>query len=301
MGGPERALVVGGAGFIGSHLVERLLLDGIAVEVVDDLSTGSLAHLADARALGASLKIHHLSAADDDFVGLVSLRRPDVVYHLAAAAPADAPVSAIADRWALSAAVAHAAVGAGVAKLVTVLPAIELYGQPAARDLPVKERAFAPWGLRGVTARAVVDMLTVLRQTRDLEFSALALATVYGPRQPATGTVGEVLDAALTGRSPVLVGDERCSDDYVFVDDVVDALVRAGARGSGLVINIGTGVQTTLADLWAVAAGVDASAPEFVRAPPGRPERFAVSPVRARIHLDWSPWTDLEHGLEQLR
>ena len=81
MGGPERALVVGGAGFIGSHLVERLLLDGIAVEVVDDLSTGSLAHLADARAMGASLKIHHLSAADDDFVGLVSLRRPDVVYH----------------------------------------------------------------------------------------------------------------------------------------------------------------------------------------------------------------------------
>jgi UDP-glucose 4-epimerase len=89
----------------------------------------------------------------------------------------------------------------------------------------------------------------------------------------------------------------------VFVDDAVDALVKASERGSGLVVNVGTGEQTTLRELWEmVTVGVeDAPEPDTVAERPDDLVRFAVSPVRARIHLQWSPWTDVPTGLARLR
>ena len=86
----------------------------------------------------------------------------------------------------------------------------------------------------------------------------------------------------------------------MYVDDVVDALVRGGKRGSGLVVNVGTGVQTSLRDLWRLVAP-DGPPPTFGPARPDELDRFAVSPVRARIHLGWSPWTELAEGLDALR
>ncbi len=125
---------------------------------------------------------------------------------------------------------------------------------------------------------------------------------MYGPRQdPATGVVAAMMSAARERVAPVVHGDGRQTRDFVFVDDVVDALVRAGERGSGLVINVGTGQQTSINDLWAVIAGAGAAAP--LHAPPAPDElpRFALSAVRARIHLGWSAWTELADGLAQLR
>ena len=99
---------------------------------------------------------------------------------------------------------------------------------------------------------------------------------------------------------PRLTGDGRQTRDFVYVDDVVDALFRAGQRGSGLVVNIGTGTQTALRDLWARIAP-EGGEPVLVPARPDELARFAVSPVRARIHLGWAPWTDLDEGLLTLR
>ena len=87
----------------------------------------------------------------------------------------------------------------------------------------------------------------------------------------------------------------------MFVDDVVDALVRAGQRGSGLVVNVGTGTQTSIRDLWSMVAGATAPPPLAVAGRPDELSRFAVSSARARIHLGWSPWTELADGLAQLR
>ena len=95
-------------------------------------------------------------------------------------------------------------------------------------------------------------------------------------------------------------GDGRQTRDFVFIDDVVDALVRSGGRGGGLVVNIGTGVQTSLRELWAAIAP-DGPAPTLVPARSDELLRFAASPVRARIHLAWSPWTGLDEGLSALR
>lgn len=293
------ALVVGGAGFIGSHLVDRLLADGHRVDVVDDLSRGSLGNLADARAHGGPLKIHTVDAASPDFVTLVGLRRPDVVYHLAAVPRGRPTAVMLAGAFATTVQVLEAARQHGVAKVVVALPASAIYGRPANRALPVKEGDLIPRGVRGVISRATVELLGWHREQDAIEFTALALSNVYGPRQrPDGGVVAAFAAAVHDGSSPTIAGDGRQTRDFVYVDDAVDALVRAGTRGSGLVVNIGTGEQTPVRELWERLKRPGSAAPV-----PGGPDdlpRFAVSPVRARIHLGWSPWTTLDDGLRAL-
>ena len=301
--------MVGGAGFLGSHLVDRLLAEQHTVDVVDDLSTGSLANLASARASGARtgeagmLKIHHLDACATEFASLVSMREPQVVFHLGWL-PAGRTDSATLARGVQSTLILlDAARATGVGKVVTCLPAAALYGEVPVRELPVKEgRPWAPLGATGVIAQAVVELLRVHRERHGVEFTALAMTNVYGPRQrPEGGVVAAFAAALASGEPPTIHGDGRQTRDFLFVDDAVDALVRTASRGSGLVMNIGTGTHTAIRDLWALMAGPDAAPPK-----PGRPRepedvgRFAVSPTRARIHLSWAPWTPLETGVRAL-
>ena len=297
-----KALVVGGAGFIGSHLVDRLLAGGETVDVVDDLSTGTLGNLADARSAGGTLKIHHLDVGAPEAASLLVMRQPDVVFHLTAVPRRPSGAMALGRAFTTTIALLDAARVHAIPKLVVALPATALYGSPATRDLPLKEQPLEPRGLRGVIARATVDLLATHREVDAIEFTVLALATVYGPRQrPDGGVVAALVDAAATGRPPTITGDGRQTRDLVFVDDAVDALVRSGTRGSGLVVNVGTGQQTSVRELWSLVAG--SAGPEPLKAPARADElpRFALSPVRARIHLGWSPWTTVAEGLRQTR
>jgi UDP-glucose 4-epimerase len=295
-------VVIGGAGFVGSHLVDRFLAEAIAVDVVDDLSTGSLGNLAAARAAGGALKIHHLDAATGDASTLIAMRRPDVVYHLAGVPRRPGGVADLAAAFGRVLAVLEAAREHGVPKVVVMVPATTVYGRPPARDLPVKERELEPRGIRGTVARAIVDVLQTYREQHAVEFTALAVANVYGPRQRAgDGVVASFARSAADGVPATVTGDGRQTRDFVFVDDVVDALVRAGQRGSGLVVNVGTGTQTSVRELWSMVAGATAPPPLTVAARPDELARFAVSSARARIHLGWSAWTQLAVGLVQLR
>ncbi|MGI9646198.1 MAG: NAD-dependent epimerase/dehydratase family protein [Ilumatobacteraceae bacterium] len=294
--------VFGGAGFIGSHLVDRLLAEGHAVDVFDDLSTGSLANLAEARAAGGELRIENVDAATTDADSLLGMRRPDVVYQLALLPRHDRSPVAQAAGFGAMVTLLEAARRHAIGKVVVALPASSLYGQPSVSSLPAKEGELTPRGVRGVVARAIVDLLVTAREQDAVEFSALALASVYGPHQrPDSGVVAAFQAAADAHEAPTIEGDGRQTRDFVFIDDVVDAMVRAGERGSGLVINVGTGEQTSIRELWQrVGGGVG---PEPTAAPARRDDlpRFAVSPVRARIHLGWSPWTELDDGLARLR
>ncbi len=125
---------------------------------------------------------------------------------------------------------------------------------------------------------------------------------MYGPRQrPDGGVVAALHDAARSGGTPAIVADARWTRDLLYVDDAVDALVRAADRGGGLMVNVGTGEQTSVADLWAMLApGRPVDAVATRSSGPDDLTRFAVSPVRARIHLQWSAWTTLEAGLARL-
>jgi UDP-glucose 4-epimerase len=297
-----KALVVGGAGFIGSHLVDRLLAGGETVDVVDDLSAGSLGNLADARSAGGTLKIHHLDVGTTEASSLLGMRQPDVVFHLAALPRRPAGPMALGRAFTTTLALLDAVRAHGIQKVVVALPATALYGHPATRDLPLKEQPLEPRGLRGVIARAMVDLLATHRESDAIEFTVLALATVYGPRQRADGgVVAAMVAAAAAGRPPTITGDGRQTRDLVFVDDAVDALVRAGTRGSGLVVNIGTGEQTSVRELWNLVSGGAGTEPVKAPARPDELPRFALSPVRARIHLGWSPWTSVADGLRQTR
>jgi UDP-glucose 4-epimerase len=294
-------LVVGGAGFLGSHLVDRLIAGDNTVDVVDDLSSGTLANLADARAAGGALKIHTLDVLAQEFPALAALRPPDVVYHLSWLAPGRGAAARAGQAVQSMIAVLEAARMQG-SKVVTALPGAALYGEVPLRDMPIKEgHTWNPVGLHGIIAKAVVDMLNMYRADHTVEFTALAMSTVYGPRQRLDGgVVGAFAHALRSGEAPVIHGDGRQTRDFLYVDDAVDALVRAGGRGGGLVVNVGSGVSTSIRDLWAMMAGPGAPTPTTAPRRINDITRFAVSPTRARIHLAWAPWTDLAVGLRSL-
>lgn len=296
-------MVVGGAGFIGSHLVDRLLSENLHVEVVDDLSTGSLSNLSTARSMNHSgtLHIHTLDAGLEQFSEVVRLRRPDVICLLSVLTPGrDDPAGAVRS-FEVAVSVLEAARIGRVNKVVVTLPAGVLYGDVPSRELPVKEdRERRPVGVVGVAAWAIVDLLEMYRRDHDIEFTVLALPTVYGPRQTDEGNVvASFLSAHRDGVRPLMHGDGRQTRDFLFVDDAVDAAFRALTKGGGLLLHIGTGVQTSIRDLWASIGGdrpVETGPRERHDL-----DRMALSSSRARLHLGWTSWTGLADGLAATR
>lgn len=301
-----KALVTGGAGFIGSTLADRLLAEGWEVDVVDDLSTGSLANLADARSLGSrKFSFHRLDIRSPAVADFVTHRKPDVIFHLAAQADVrvsvarpvfDAEVNILGTLN-----ICQGAVAAGTSKVVFAASGGTLYGTP--EHLPVREghpqRPESPYG---VAKKASTDYLHYYREIHGLEYSALAFANVYGPRQDPHGEAGVVsifTGLMLDRTRPTIFGDGKQTRDFVFVDDVVDALVRASDKGGGLIINIGTGVETSVQELYdAIAREVGFSGePNHAPARPGEIARSSLDPGRAEIHLGWKPWTDLDDGV----
>jgi UDP-glucose 4-epimerase len=290
---PEHVMVLGGAGFVGSHLVDRLLAEGRTVDVVDDLSTGSLANLGTARAGGTGFRFHNLDIADPSLRSIVEHRHPQVVIDLASFGPAATGSQAVRSFTAVVH-VAEACRSAGVDKVVLAVPAADLYGVVSPRDIPVKEsQEHRPVDFVGVAAKAAVEVLSVEHDRTGLDYTVLALGDVYGPRQ-RTGALADVV-AAVVGSLPDGPPDHRRTFDLVYVDDVVDAIVRSLDRAAGLVLNIGTGVMSTVGDIVRAARGADDTG--GISRGLTAPARFALSPMRARIHLSWAPWTSLSEGL----
>jgi UDP-glucose 4-epimerase len=304
-----RTLVTGGAGFIGSTLVDRLLAEGHSVDVVDDLSSGSLANLADARAEpNHDFTFHRLDVRSDALIDLIIRRQPEVVFHLAAQADVrvsverpsfDAEVNILGTLNVL-----EGARQGPTRKVVFAASGGTLYGEP--EELPVREshpqRPLSPYG---VSKKAGGDYLVAYRELHGIEFTSLALANVYGPRQDPHGEAGVVAIFSghlLRGEPCTVFGDGEQTRDFVYVDDVVDAFARAATRGSGLLANIGTGEETSVNQLYdsmAKSAGVS-DPPRYAPARPGELARSSLDPARAGIHLGWKPWTNLADGSAQV-
>jgi UDP-glucose 4-epimerase len=303
---PQQALVTGGAGFIGSTLVDRLLAEGWKVDVVDDLSSGSLANLANARSLAdRRFSFHRIDVSSPAVIDVITHRRPDVIFHLAAqldvrvsvARPVfDATVNILG-----SLNVCEGAVAAEVKKVVFAGSGGTLYGTPD--EIPTREGAGQhPESPYGVAKKAVGDYLAYYRQVRGLDYTVLALANVYGPRQDAHGDAGVIAIYAgklLARERPVIFGDGSQTRDFVYVDDVVDAFARGVEKGGGLLLNIGTGIETSVQQLYDTMAKLTGWKEPAQYAPPraGEVQRSALDPGRAAIHLGWKPFTALEEGL----
>ncbi len=135
----RKIMICGGAGFIGSYVVDRLMAEGHEVDVVDDLSSGSLSNLADARNASGRFKFQNISVLSSEFAELVALRRPSVIVNLAVFAPSQGHLAGAMTALQSTVAVLEAARLAGVSKVITGVPAALLYGEVGARDLPIKE------------------------------------------------------------------------------------------------------------------------------------------------------------------
>ncbi|MDF2708089.1 NAD-dependent epimerase/dehydratase family protein [Nonomuraea muscovyensis] len=301
-----RVLVTGGAGFIGSNLVDRLLADGHDVVAVDDLSSGNGDNLARA-AESDRFALRVLDICDPALADLATEVRPEVICHLAAQisvrrSVAD-PMRDARVNVEGTASVLVAAHRGGTRKVVFA-SSVAVYGRPATIPVP----ADAPADPRSPYAASKLSgetYLATFRALHGIEYTTLVLSNVYGPRQSPDGEAGVVAiftDAMIGGTPTVVYGDGTQTRDYVYVDDVVEGFVRAcGSRGDGRRFNLGTGIQTTdrrLHSLVADAAG-SPDKPGFAQPRMGDLPAMAVDPVPAVEGLGWEPRTDLATGLKQ--
>jgi UDP-glucose 4-epimerase len=300
-----RALVTGGAGFVGSTLVDRLLAEGWEVDAVDDLSTGTLANLADARASrNHRFTFHRLDIRRPDVSDLIVRRRPDTIFHLAAQASVRESVAhpaldaEINIQGSLN--VFEGAVEAGARKIVFAGSGGTLYGVPD--EVPVGEdHRQAPGSPYGVSKKAVGDYLHYYRAVHGIEYTVLALSNVYGPRQDPHGEAGVIAIFAgqlLEPVRPTIFGDGEQTRDFVYVGDVV-AAVLASIGQHGSTFNIGTGTETSVNELFEACrriAGIEVHA-EHAPPKPGDALRSVLDVSRAERELGWRPRTALAEGL----
>jgi UDP-glucose 4-epimerase len=302
-----RALVTGGAGFIGSNLVDALLLRGDEVTVVDDLSTGRRVNLEGALAAGAELL--ELDIRDGRALTEVAAdRRPQAIFHLAAqidvrkslADPAfDAAVNVGGTANLLDAARA-----AGTGRVVFVSTGGALYGEGEGKPLPLDESAeIAPLSAYGQSKFAAEGYLWLYQRLYGISAMALRLGNVYGPRQDPLGEAGVVAifcGKLREGARPTVFGDGTQTRDYIYVGDIVGAALAAAASDHVGAVNVGTGTEVSVLELIEVLRELDGSEsfePEFAPPRPGEVQRIALDAGLAGRLLGWSAKTDLRAGM----
>lgn len=300
-----RALVTGGAGFIGSTLVDRLLREGHEVHVVDNLSRGTRTTPADASAADR-FDFSHVDVTSPELPDLMARVLPEVVFHLAAQidvrVSVEHPLLDATQNVLGTLNVAEAARRAGVRKIVFASSGGSIYGTPDILPVSEDERINpkSPYAASKVSGEVY---LNTYRQLYGLDCTHLALANVYGPRQDPHGEAGVIAifaNALLGGRPTRVFGDGDNTRDYVFVDDVVAAFIAAsGENGGGNRYNIGTGHQVSdreLHTLVAQAAGA-ADEPQYAPARLGDLRDSALDASAAKRDLGWVPEVDIKAGV----
>jgi UDP-glucose 4-epimerase len=302
-----RSLVTGGAGFIGSNLVDALLARGDEVTVVDDLSTGRRENLDEALAAGAELI--ELDIRDrEGLVHEVERVAPDVVFHLAAQIDVRKSVADPAFDASINvggtANVLEAVRRAGTPRLVFSSTGGAIYGEGEGRDLPLSETALlAPLSPYGQSKQAAELYISMYERLYGISSICLRLGNVYGPRQDPLGEAGVIAifcGALREDGRPTVYGDGRQTRDYIFVGDVVAAMLAAADSTATGAMNVGTGVETGVLDLVRALAVLNGGPFEPSFAPPrkGEVERITIDPSRAQAELGWCAETTLAEGLK---
>jgi UDP-glucose 4-epimerase len=304
----QTVLVTGGAGFIGSTLVDRLLAEGRRVVAVDDLSTGSLANLEDARRdTAGQFEFQRADVVRGGLDAVVERHRPEVVVHLAARASGAAsiqdPVGDAMVNVVGTINVLEACRRFGVSKVVMATSGGAVATDAELDRLPLDETWDGP-GLspHAAAERAAEEYLRTYGSVYGLRWTVLAMSNVYGPRQRSgdgAGVVATFVDAMLQGRPTTMHGDGQATRDFVYVDDVVHALALAMERGDDERFCVGTGQRTSIDRLFAaLAAATDHRRdPVFADARTGDARHASVDARAAAHGLGWKPWTSLAEGL----
>jgi UDP-glucose 4-epimerase len=298
-GGALKVLVSGGAGFIGSHVVDGLIGEGHSVVVVDDLSTGNREYV------NPQARFYELDIRSPDLVDVFAQERPELVNHHAAQADVrrsmadpgfDAEVNIMGSLNLLECARKH-----GVQKLIYASTGGAVYGEPV--YLPCDEdhpiNALCPYG---VSKHTVEHYLYLYGQNYGLEYTILRYSNIYGPRQDPFGEAGVVAIFSrqmVHGEQVVINGSGEQERDFVYVTDIVRANMLVMDKGQGQIYNLGCGVGTSINELFATMRGISGYAREHVHGPRKLGETFMIylDGGKARQELGWRPLVGLEEGL----
>lgn len=296
------ALVTGAAGFIGSHLVDHLIADGYSVTGIDDLSSGTLDNLP------SGFDLRKMDIRDSEVQSVVAELRPDIVFHLAA--QISVSISAREPKLdadvniggALNLLEGIRTVDGKTAKIVYITSGGTAYGDPdvvpADESTPV--RPLSPYG---ASKLAVETYLPIYEKLCGLNYSIIRLANVYGPRQDPHGEAGVVaiFAKAMLARKPLTIfGDGNDERDYIYVQDVVDAIARAAEGTLPGPFNVGTGIGTITNRIFEVVAENCGHSEAANHGPDrlGDVNRISLDPSKAKRELGWESQVSLEDGLK---
>ncbi len=296
-----KVLVTGGAGFIGSHLVDRLVQEGHEVIIVDNLATGKRKNI------NRAARFYKLDIQSWRLERVFRNERPNVVMHLAAQMDVrksvedpvfDAQVNILGTLNVLQQSVRH-----GVRKVVFASSGGAIYGEQETYPAPESHitRPLSPYGLSKLCGE---QYLSYYQRVSGLQVVTLRYANVYGPRQDPEGEAGVVaifIQKLLNNEQAVINGNGRQTRDFVFVDDVVEAnLAMMGQETQGT-YNVGTGVETSINDLFRMLIQHTGSTCKEVHGPAkkGEQARSVIDNTKLRLDVSWEPKTDLSAGLKK--
>jgi len=296
-----KALVTGGAGFIGSHIVDLLADAGWDVSVVDDLSTGRKENI------NPAATFYELDIDSPRMDEIFAREKPAVVFHTAAQISVarsvrepveDARINISAPIKLLEHCVRH-----NTGKVVFSSSGGTVYGEVPG-DPATEETPFNPLSPYGISKMCFEYYLNFFSAQHGLRYTILRYGNVYGPRQDPHGEAGVVAifaQAMLDGRTPRINGDGMYYRDYVFVEDVARANISCADRGDGTAFNIGTGKAMNVVDVFEALrphTGFEGE-PEFGPARPGDLRRSILDISKARTELGWEPRTDADEGMRR--
>jgi UDP-glucose 4-epimerase len=296
-----KVLVTGGAGFIGSHVVDRLVEEGHQVVVVDNLSTGKRKNV------NRAASLYKLDIQSWRLERVFRNERPNIVMHLAAQLNVrrsvqdpvfDAQVNILGAMNVLQQAVQH-----GVRKVIFASSGGAVYGE---QDIfPATEsHSTNPLSPYGISKLCGEHYLFYFQRVSGIQVVSLRYANVYGPRQDPEGEAGVVaifIQKMLNGEQPVINGNGRQTRDFVYVDDVVEANLVAMGQESRGIYNVGTGVETSVNELFRILVDLTGASSKEVHGPAQKGEqmRSVIDPARIKQELAWEQKVDLAEGLKR--
>ncbi|MFA6896715.1 MAG: NAD-dependent epimerase/dehydratase family protein [Patescibacteria group bacterium] len=296
-----KSLITGGAGFVGSHLADRLLADGDEVAVIDNLSSGNRENL-DSR-----VGFYEMDIQDPKIVEIFAKEKPDFVFHLAAQIDVrksvenpieDAKINLLGTFNVLDSATKN-----GAKKVIFASSGGAVYGDTDIFPTPEIrcEQPLSPYGIHKLAAEKT---LFFYKKVKGLDYTILRMSNIYGPRQSVKGEAGVIaifINKMLKGEQPYITGDGNQTRDYVFVKDVTQALALAKNATKSDKFNIGTGVETSVNEIFerlAMDMNLDITK-MYQDAKPGEQMRSCLEAARAKSELGWLPEYNIDRGVRE--
>ena len=301
----KKALVTGGAGFIGSHLTEKLHQNNIEVLVVDNLLTGKKENL-------LSLDLENTIYGDvgsEKSLEFIKNFNPDVCFHLAAQSSVvisvEDPLLDFEHNLLQPVQLIKTLLETDCKQFIFTSSGGTIFGEP--KVIPTSEDDYAgePASPYGLAKKKLNELIEVMLQNETMSYSILNLSNVYGPRQDPHGEAGVM--SIFTGKlmnneTPTIYGDGKQTRDYVYVLDVVDALIKSAETDDNLFLNIGTGVETSVNELVSILSQKISwdGEPEYAPKREGELLRSVLNNERAKSQIGWEPKYTLDTGLDEL-